>query len=622
MKGKLDNQPVNIQSREKYVIDTMFELTPDYITIQDIDLCYTWVSNPWAGYTEKEIIGKTDFDLFSHEDAEILSKIKQRVLETGKPETCNFPVKDREGEVICLEGLCVPLLNSQGGITGLIGYFRNITERIRMENELSRTKNYLEQLINYTNAPIIVWNPASEIKLFNKAFERLTGYASEEVIGKKLDFLFPDLSLSKSRAMIKQTLYGDFWESIEIPILCKNRETKIVLWNSANIYDNEQNLISTIAQGNDITSRKKAETELEESQRKLNLALESGSIGIWEYHEKGQRFILDERLKKMVKIQQKVFDGTLGSFEKYIHDEDVQQVRDAFRRTLENDEPFETIFRIKLEDSTSRYLIAKGMLYKMQGELSKITGVAIDITEMKEGSERALFKLNEELARSNKELEQFAYVTSHDLQEPLRMVSSFTQMLAERYGDKLDADARDYIKFAVDGSKRMYELINGLLAYSRVRSKGDYFTEVDINEVLEEVLRNISLSIKKRKAEIKIGIMPLIRADRNQMIQVFQNLVSNSIKFSKGIPKISITSKEQEDNYLFSVEDNGIGIDSQYYERIFQIFQRLVTRDEYEGTGIGLSICKRIVERHGGKIWVKSKPGKGSTFLFTIKKDL
>jgi PAS domain S-box-containing protein len=622
MKGKRDNQTENIQSGEKYGTDTKFDITPDYITIQDIDLRYTWVSNPWPGYTEKEIIGKTDFDLFNHEDAETVSKIKRRVLGSVKPETYNFPIKDREGKVTCLEGLCVPLLNSQGGITGLISYFRNITDRIRMENELSRTKNYLEQLINYANAPIIVWNPASEIILFNKAFERLTGYASEEVIGKNLDILFPDLSLSKSRAMIRQTLYGDFWESIEIPIMCKNRETKIVLWNSANIYDNEQNLISTIAQGNDITSRKKAETELEESQRKLNLALENGNIGIWEYDVKTSSLVLDERLKKMIEIRDRLFDGTFMSFEKYIHDEDVGQVREAFRKILENDEPFETIFRVKLGGSRSKYLIAKGMLYRDNGEPSRITGVAIDITEMKKGSERALFKLNEELARSNRELEQFAYVASHDLQEPLRMISSFTQMLAQRYGDKLDGNARDYIKYAVDGSKRMYDLINGLLSYSRIQTKGEYITDVDIKEILQEVLRNMSLSIEKRKAKIKFGDMPVIRADRNQMLQLFQNLVSNGIKFSKGVPKVTISVKEKEDNYMFSVRDEGIGIDQQYYDRIFQIFQRLFTREAYEGTGIGLSICKRIVEKHGGKIWIKSKPGRGSTFLFTIKKDL
>jgi len=491
----------------------------------------------------------------------------------------------------------------------------------KLLHELSRSKNYFEQLINYANAPIIGWNPSSEIILFNKAFERLAGYTAEEVLGKQLEFLFPDPSLTRSKAKIRQTLYGDFWESIEIPILCKSGETKIVLWNSANIYDNDQqNLISTIAQGNDITSRKNAENELKESQRKLNLALENGKIGIWEFDVRTRRFLFDDRMRKMSGLENRPFDGSFKSFEKHIHDEDVQHFNEALRRTLEENEPFETIFRVRQKKAGNKYLIVKGMLYNDDGDLSRIIGVGIDITEMKSGSEHALFKLNEELARSNKELEQFAYVASHDLQEPLRMVSIFTQMLAQRYGDNLDENAREYLKFAVDGSNRMYNLINGLLAYSRIQTKGKEFTEVDLNNVLEEVLRNLSLQIEKVKAIISLSDMPVVNADRSQMIQLFQNLISNSLKFSKNIPEIKVSSIEHNDYYLFSVKDKGIGIDPQYFDRIFQIFQRLVRREEYEGTGIGLSICKRIIERHGGKIWVKSKPGKGATFWFTIIK--
>ncbi len=596
--------------------------TPDHVHIQDKELRYTWVLNPQFGLAENDVLGKTDFEILPADEAVRLTKIKKKVLDSGKPEYISIPISDLNGITNYFEGSYVPLRSKLNEITGLIGYFRNITERVKVDNELSRTKNYLEQLINYANAPIIVWNPSSEIILFNKAFERLTGYSAEEVLGKKLDFLFPDPSRSNSKAKIRQTLYGDFWESIEIPILCKSGETKIVLWNSANIYDTDQkNHISTIAQGNDITSRKKAENELEESQRKLNLALENGKIGVWEFDVKARRFLFDNRMKKMSGVGSRPFDGSLKSFEKHIHDEDVKHFNEALRRTLEDNKPFETIFRVRQKQRGTKYLIVKGMLYH-DGGLSRIIGVGIDITEMKKGSEHALFKLNEELARSNKELEQFAYVASHDLQEPLRMVSVFTQMLAQRYGDTLDDDAREYIKFAVEGSKRMYNLINGLLAYSRIQTKGKEFNEVDINNVLEEVLRNLSLQIEKVNAVISLSDMPVIYADKSQMIQLFQNLISNSIKFSKGIPKIKVSSTEHDDYYLFSVSDEGIGIDPQYFERIFQIFQRLHPREEYEGTGIGLSICKRITERHGGKIWVESKPGKGSTFWFTIKKNL
>lgn len=498
----------------------------------------------------------------------------------------------------------------------------NITDLKKTENELSRTKNYLEQLIDSANGPIVVWNPNSEIVLFNKSFERLTGYCAEEVINKKLDILLPYSSMKRSRAAIEHTITGNHMDSIEIPVLCKNLDTKIILWNSANIYNDDRELIATIAQGNDITSRKNAEKELEESQRKLDLALQSGNIGIWDYDVKSGFLFLDERMEKMTGITEPSFENDLDSFEEVVHDEDKALLRESFRRTIHENSPFGTILRVKGKGKHWKYLNVKGILFKEDEVPSRILGVAIDITEMKNNSESILFKLNEELARSNRELQQFAYVASHDLQEPLRMVSSFTQLLALKYENSLDQNAKEYIRYAVDGSKRMYDLINGLLTFSRIETKSGNFEDVEIAKVLKEVLKNLKFSIEQSKAKITIGKMPAIRASKNQMIQLFQNLLSNSIKFSTGIPKISLSSEEKKDFYLFTVKDHGIGIDPEYHEKIFQIFQRLVSRDEYEGTGIGLSICKRIVERHKGRIWVNSKSGEGSTFLFTIGKRL
>jgi PAS domain S-box-containing protein len=229
-----------------------------------------------------------------------------------------------------------------------------------------------------------------------------------------------------------------------------------------------------------------------------------------------------------------------------------------------------------------------------------------------------LMKLNEEFLRSNKDLENFAYIASHDLQEPLRMVSSFSQLLEKKYEDKLDKDAHEYIYFVVDGARRMQELLNGLLSYSRIQTKGSIFNPVNLNQVLSKVQSNLELIIKERGAIINAGDLPEVFADEVQMIQVFQNLILNSIKFCESSPRIFISSKTEEHNYTISLADNGIGIEPQYSQRIFLIFQRLHSREKYEGTGIGLAICKRIIERHGGTIWVESEPGKGSTFSFTI----
>jgi light-regulated signal transduction histidine kinase (bacteriophytochrome) len=240
------------------------------------------------------------------------------------------------------------------------------------------------------------------------------------------------------------------------------------------------------------------------------------------------------------------------------------------------------------------------------------------ITEQRLAEEK-LKKTLQDLEHSNKELEQFAYVASHDLQEPLRMVSSYTQLLERRYKDKLDADAKEFIAYAVDGANRMQRLIQDLLAYSRVSSRGSPLTPADCNAVLGQVRINLSVAIEENNARVTHDELPIVMADETQLVQVFQNLIGNAIKFcSEEPPRIYVSAEKNEKEWIFSVRDNGMGIDPQYHERIFVIFQRLQGKGEYPGTGIGLAICKRIIERHGGRIWVESEPGKGSTFYFTI----
>jgi len=250
-----------------------------------------------------------------------------------------------------------------------------------------------------------------------------------------------------------------------------------------------------------------------------------------------------------------------------------------------------------------------------------------DVTERKR-NEQELRDLNEqikkraeELAASNAELERFAYVASHDLQEPLRMISSFMQLLQRKYTNELDETANQYIRYAVDGADRMKKLILDLLEYSRIGTNRDQFTDIDMGEVAGQVLQTFDERILKTGALIKVQTMPVIKANRTQMIQLLQNLVGNALKYNNSpVPEVEIGCDEKNDIWQFFVKDNGIGIEQKYFDKVFAIFQRLHNKSQFSGTGIGLAICKKIAEKHGGNIWIESGVGKGSSFFFTIKK--
>jgi light-regulated signal transduction histidine kinase (bacteriophytochrome) len=241
--------------------------------------------------------------------------------------------------------------------------------------------------------------------------------------------------------------------------------------------------------------------------------------------------------------------------------------------------------------------------------------IAIETTR----NHKELLRYASELESCNQELERFAYVTSHDLKEPLRMVSVYTELLAERYMGELGEDADEFITYAVEGAKRMYDLIDALLSYSRTDTESARIELVDSVEVVQFVLEKLQYPLEESQAEVVLGKLPFVMADRDQLIQLFQHLIGNAIKFrGRDPPYLKIDVRRQNEMWIFSVQDNGIGIDPEHTDQIFLLFERLNTQDQYPGVGIGLTVCKKIVERHGGRIWVESQFGQGSTFYFTL----
>lgn len=305
----------------------------------------------------------------------------------------------------------------------------------------------------------------------------------------------------------------------------------------------------------------------------------------------------------------------------FVHPEDRPAAVAEFRRLLAEGETTWFEIRCRSKDGSCKWIAVNAAALSDQ---KLIYAAARDITERKR-MEESREKLTKALSRSNAELEQFAYVASHDLQEPLRMVCSYVQLLEKRYRDKLDSTASSYIAFAVDGVKRMQQLIADLLTYSRLTKYDTGVSEakpVGCEAGFERSLRNLQSAIEECGAVVTHDPLPWVNASESQLLQLFQNLVGNAIKFrGKQTPKIHVSVKESPGEWTFLVRDNGIGIDARDAERVFRIFQRLHTRDEFPGTGMGLAICKKIVEGHGGRIWVESERGKGSTFCFTIPKN-
>ena len=280
--------------------------------------------------------------------------------------------------------------------------------------------------------------------------------------------------------------------------------------------------------------------------------------------------------------------------------------------------PYDIEHRIVVDGQVKWVRERAELEFDKDGTLKGGFGTTQDITEMKQ-VEKDLQTLMEELKRSNSDLEQFAYAASHDLQEPLRVVAGFVSLLEKKYKEKLDDKAHEYIEYAVDGVKRMQVLIKDLLAYSQVGTKGKTFKPTICSVALEQAIYNLHAAIEESGVEITYDTLPTVLADTSQFSRLFQNLIGNAIKFrGEDRMKIHIAAEQKGSEWVFSVRDNGIGIDPKFFGRIFVVFQRLHTREEYEGTGIGLAICKKIVERHGGHIWVESEQGKGTTFYFTM----
>jgi PAS domain S-box-containing protein len=473
----------------------------------------------------------------------------------------------------------------------------------------------LEEYFDLVGVIIVIIDRKGKVSLINSKGSEILGYNKEEIVGKSW---FENFVLKEDESLeVFNELMDGKKEQSEMAIVTGNGEIKIISWHNQVLVDDKGNITGILLSGDDITPHKKAEMQI----KFLTDILDRINDAVIAVNNDYRVIYWNKSAEKLLNQR---YDEVKGKLLSEIDQYEWVNFKDE-------KEPYESLkthghwhgknMHIKKNGKSIWVDSAVNILKYEKNEFNGTLTVIYDITKQKQ-IEKSLKKVIEDLKRSNEELQQFAYVTSHDLQEPLRTIASFTQLLERRYKGKLDLDADEFIGYIVDATKRMQTLINDLLNYSRVRVTGDNFKLIDTEEIIHQTLSNLKALIKENSAVITHDPLPRVMADPGQLLQLFQNLIGNAIKFRKPEipPKIHVSARKNEKNneYVFSVQDNGIGMDPQYAKRIFTIFQRLHTQDEYAGTGIGLAVSKKVVEMHGGRIWVESKPGKGSVFYFTI----
>ncbi|MEN6554560.1 MAG: PAS domain S-box protein [Methanobacterium sp.] len=594
-------------------------------------------ANPAAcsfyGYKKEELLKMKIMDLNILTDEQIFREMQKARAE--KKNHFVFRHRLASGEIRDVDTYSGPI--TVGGKKLLYSIVHDITRQKKAEEALKNERELLQAIVDTIPVMITIYDPHVEHMRVNKAFEEITGWTNEEIQHLNvMEAIYPDLDYRLKAAEFMKSLSG--WKDFTMTI--KDGSKIESSWANVQIPDGRQ-----VGIGIDIRERKKLENELKQSmdhleeqvkERTAELEESYKSLKESELKAKEQADLLDITHEAIFvrDINDKISFWNNGAEELY-----GWTKKEAIGKTLhellqtEYPEPLEEIKNKALSrgrwdgelthtqrDGTKINVLSRWSLQK--DNLNNPVGfmeVNTDITESKL-AEIERENLIKDLKRSNEELRQFAYITSHDLQEPLRTMSSYAGLLKHRYEGQLDQDADDFIEFMVSDAARMKAMIQGLLDYSRIGTRGKKFENFNSGEAFKNALYDLASSIKENNVEITYDKLPVIYADKDQIARVFQNLIENAIKFRKKdeTPRIHVSAQKKDNEYVFSVSDNSIGMEPEYTDKIFEIFKRLHAIGEYEGAGIGLAIVKRIINGHRGHVWVKSELGKGSTFYFTI----
>jgi PAS domain S-box-containing protein len=606
------------QSEERF--SKAFQASPAGLVITRLaDGCHIDVNNSYLnllGYERDEIIGRTTVEV-GVIPAEDRTKIVEALRRQGFVHNVEIGVSTRSGEI--RQVLASVERIELGDEACLLSIVYDITERKRAQEALLESEDKFKYVFEHSIIGKSITYPSGELHV-NQAFCDMLGYSLVELQTQIWQHLTHPDDLELSQSAIAPLLAGEK-DAVRFSKRYLHKNGSIV-WADVGTFlrrDQEGKPLYFMTTVSDITERKQAEDALHESETRFRALLESAPDAIVSVNRAGRIKLVNNRTESLFGYsREELLEQEIEILLPEHHHPSHRQHRAGYISDPRT-RPMGVGYQLMSRRKDGREVPVEVSLspVETQGDLL-VMAIIRDVSEQRE-AEAKLRHLNEALQHSNAELEQFAYVASHDLQEPLRMVSSYCQLLERRYKGQLDAKADKYIAYAVDGVRRMQNLINDLLAYSRVGTQGKAFEPTDCQAVLTQACANLAKTIQERGAQVEGEALPTVQADQEQLVRLFQNLIGNGLKFQGAAPpQVHVSAERRGPAWCFAVRDNGIGMEPADRERIFEIFQRLHSQTDYPGTGIGLAICKKIVERHGGRIWVESQPGQGATFYFTM----
>lgn len=608
-----------LTQKENAQLALIVHKTRNIMVLTDVNGKITWVNEAFTNLTEytlEEAKGKSPGTLLQGEKTD--PKTKKRIGEhlsfkrSFYGELINYSKSGRE---YWLELNIDPYYNEEGEHVGFIAVENEITDRKLQEEELINSEAKISAVINTIPDFIFYKNEESKYELVNKSFAEFLGKSPEEVIGKT-DFEIYEKGIAKS-------INDDdlkFFEtvstiSIEGELVDKDKGKILLETTKSTVVDQNGKIKGLVGISRDVTEVRNAQKEIIANEERLKLTTTSLNIGIFDWDVENNNLIWDESMYRLFGVNESDFSGAYEAFENTLDTVELERVNGEVAHSLETGEKFNTSFRVKKSDGEFKYIKADATVFMENGVAKRMVGINYDVTEQKEW-ENKLKEHTENLEKINAELDQFAYVVSHDLKAPLRAINNLSSWIEEDLEGKLDDDTQDQFNLLRGRVHRMEGLINGILEYSRAGRIKANNQQIETKKVVEDLCDTLKTS-DTIDFEIS-GTFPNLYTERVALEQVLSNLISNAIKYNdKEQAQVAVSCTPKDGFVEFSVSDNGPGINESYFDKIFVIFQTLQARDQFESTGVGLAIVKKIIEDKNGKIWLESELGKGTTFYFT-----